>query len=353
MCSIGTAPRVRGTRHLPAASARPRSVQPRVCGEHPKASASYPPDMTTAPRVRGTPSGRWYPHASPSVQPRVCGEHVHAILMLTALFGTAPRVRGTRSSRGAHGPVPRYSPACAGNTLEVIRLDTVFPVQPRVCGEHAFKPLARLERIGTAPRVRGTRALGTAGAMLTRYSPACAGNTCGGPRDPPFSSVQPRVCGEHVPVARDLLPRVRYSPACAGNTHVHPLADGGAPVQPRVCGEHSSYKMLTDRDLWVERNVTNVMGEYCPGGPQRFVPLHPEGLSAIGTGESSPKRDQSEYAPKAERHLDRAEPGDRFANVPGNRTSSGTRRLFTPTTWDASKARQPRTVSSGLVDLLA
>ena len=294
----GSSPRVRGTRHRPAARAdlarfipacagnatagarcaARKPVHPRVCGERLSTRPQPPSRDGSSPRVRGTQpvqrraAGRvrFIPacagnaprdrasSASPTVHPRVCGE----------------RAAGARRGGGAR----RFIPACAGNAAAPPPATDHRPVHPRVCGERA--EVIRLARVkgrfipacaGNAtpdswtaksravhPRVCGERGgLQFAQLLLVRFIPACAGNAA--PPSPPNCGrpVHPRVCGERrigLPITLDIVgssPRVRgtppspaarraigrFIPACAGNAGPRPPAPAWRPVHPRVCGE--------------------------------------------------------------------------------------------------------------------
>ena len=134
---IGSSPRVRGTlksfrrlvgalRFIPAcagntataATATPTpAVHPRVCGEHSLYNSRNNVSVGSSPRVRGTRTRPWGEQAdvrfipacagntSPNrggrtfdaVHPRVCGEHLAGHPKIQCLGGSSPRVRGTRS----------------------------------------------------------------------------------------------------------------------------------------------------------------------------------------------------------------------------------------------------------------
>ncbi len=112
-----------------------------------------------------------------TVQPRVCGEHVQPCRKLIASRGSAPRVRGTLAVGVVSSSCDRFSPACAGNTYKSCRMPDAQPVQPRVCGEHSKRIFLMSTPDGSAPRVRGTHARFGVCVDQLRFSPACAGNT--------------------------------------------------------------------------------------------------------------------------------------------------------------------------------
>ena len=131
------------------------------------------------------------------VQPRVCGEHQSRGGRPDGNRGSAPRVRGTRCLRGLLRRRLRFSPACAGNTHGEASRKAILAVQPRVCGEHICTAVARIIATGSAPRVRGTLLPHQPRRGGKRFSPACAGNTSSGWMVSTLYPVQPRVCGEH------------------------------------------------------------------------------------------------------------------------------------------------------------
>ena len=189
------------------------------------------PDNGSAPRVRGTQfaqsapvfSARFSPactgnsslHSSPiilpPVQPRVYGELTAGNVITGQATGSAPRVRGTQESSDDRANVSRFSPACTGNSRIVNMPKTDNTVQPRVYGELLRDNQQDRITRGSAPRVRGTRTNPARWIPRRRFSPACTGNSIG-LRQPDFlHPVQPRVYGELDPVP--FQGRVRYGSA--------------------------------------------------------------------------------------------------------------------------------------------
>ncbi len=276
----GFIPACAGNTAHPRRSTRLGTVHPRVCGEHYYGAKDGRPVAGSSPRVRGTRQGTYYCPIVESVHPRVCGEHFHGRRRRGLGAGSSPRVRGTLDFCGRFVVQRRFIPACAGNTCTSRHTFTPKPVHPRVCGEHAAAlwPRCRERRFIPAcagntpqcgqgmwvspvhPRVCGEHCfVAIASNKLARFIPACAGNTPPSPArpQPPRGSsprvrgtpesalrppvpppVHPRVCGEHLMLARGDSITDRFIPACAGNT-VCIFANGAAsPVHPRVCGEH-------------------------------------------------------------------------------------------------------------------
>ena len=255
------------------------TVHPRLCGEHTAERTTPQRSTGSSPPVRGTPRGicphlltpRFIPacagntssrpsSAHPkSVHPRLCGEHESLTRFSGGLIGSSPPVRGTQRSTTTAACKYRFIPACAGNTCYNVKILHCMPVHPRLCGEHP--PFSRTPgmRTGSSPPVRGTRGEDDGAIEGFRFIPACAGNTH--PRCARYSrhTVHPRLCGEHLPTSlasasncgssppvRGTHPDVRHEavawrfiPACAGNTPPLPWDDVAQTVHPRLCGEHS------------------------------------------------------------------------------------------------------------------
>ena len=132
-----------------------------------------------------------------TVHPRVCGEHVSGSLFRKSANGSSPRVRGTRLRCRVVRGLTRFIPACAGNTITIPHPETEHPVHPRVCGEHGIGQFGVGLDVGSSPRVRGTLIWLSIKFHLFRFIPACAGNTRHRPPATQQYPVHPRVCGEH------------------------------------------------------------------------------------------------------------------------------------------------------------
>ena len=71
----------------------------------------------------------------------------------------------------------RFIPACAGNSWTRAGHDYGLAVHPRVCGEQIFNNITLKKYGGSSPRVRGTVDAATWHLYRTRFIPACAGNS--------------------------------------------------------------------------------------------------------------------------------------------------------------------------------
>ncbi len=212
--------------------------------------------------------------------------------MLCAL-GSSPRVRGTvRGFRYCIG-LCRFIPACAGNRAWHYRHTPVSTVHPRVCGEQFVEHHVTRCSSGSSPRVRGTDRLHNSALPLSRFIPACAGNSCSAHRKTDWLSVHPRVCGEQLLGWRDSaathgssprvrgteslcpeqLPVFRFIPACAGNSRYDRVRSECSSVHPRVCGEQRTALSCRNRSCGSSPRVRGTVGTECVQNlVRRFIP---------------------------------------------------------------------------------
>ena len=192
------------------------------------------------------------------VHPRACGEHLHRFLRREREGGSSPRLRGTRLGDLVDGVVARFIPALAGNTLTSVSVVMRPPVHPRACGEHALMPAESGQPAGSSPRLRGTHPPLRGRPAGIRFIPALAGNTLPWRQSCGLPTVHPRACGEHEDfLLANMLklgssPRLRgtrgegqiladegrFIPALAGNTATRRAWSAVRAVHPRACGEH-------------------------------------------------------------------------------------------------------------------
>ena len=223
-------------------------------------------------------------------------------------------MRGTPLNANCRVRFPRFIPACAGNTHSRTVCSYPETVHPRLCGEHdvarvaavpcawfipacagntpSSSPRAQI-KAGSSPPVRGTQSTSIEVIVAYRFIPACAGNTYRTKASRNYTSVHPRLCGEHtraghfVDAAAGSSPPVRgtlvsstqafnaerFIPACAGNTTACCGSKPAAPVHPRLCGEHQMGIFHTGTACG---SSPPVRGTPSPGaacrGSRRFIP---------------------------------------------------------------------------------
>ena len=255
----GSSPRLRGTpetactkrtafRFIPAPagnargrprSPKPRAVHPRACGERPGARRWRRTGSGSSPRLRGTlvkrlmiveiirfipaPAGNAAQFARPrarrAVHPRACGERCGKVSRLGFKSGSSPRLRGTRIPVFPVYGEERFIPAPAGNATICRPKGNSSAVHPRACGERIVNRTRSGQRVGSSPRLRGTRSLGGGRSSCERFIPAPAGNARATLMREFSNAVHPRACGERrlkrcrLPGEVGSSPRLRGTPA--------------------------------------------------------------------------------------------------------------------------------------------
>ena len=193
----GSSPRVRGTRQrllvgavlvgiIPACAGNTNSSRhrasrtrdhPRVCGEHPSLSYEDAMSLGSSPRVRGTRLVADGESVRQGIIPACAGNTIPTFWISRSRAGSSPRVRGTLADFGLQSVDSGIIPACAGNTHVCLPLREPFGDHPRVCGEHYVSGCSFAMRVGSSPRVRGTLTLEGYTFNADGIIPACAGNT--------------------------------------------------------------------------------------------------------------------------------------------------------------------------------
>ena len=127
-----------------------------------------------------------------------------------------------------------------------------------MCGENFIRYFQKSWKDGASPRARGKLAMGGKDGVDGRLIPACAGKTTSPAKSGPSRWAHPRVCGENLKHAGELMPfegsspRVRGKqpewtayyqregliPACAGKTRLSYSTAHHVWAHPRVCGEN-------------------------------------------------------------------------------------------------------------------
>ena len=156
------------------------------------------------------------PFPRSTVHPRACGELLFDSSRAGGMSGSSPRVRGTPHRSDLPPSGTRFIPARAGNSQVDLRDIPAQTVHPRACGELKPCPQSGNLRIGSSPRVRGTRLDGDGCRSLCRFIPARAGNSVPPGRWRPLQAVHPRACGELVEQVRKPIALYGSSPRVRG-----------------------------------------------------------------------------------------------------------------------------------------
>ena len=150
----GSSPRMRGTLGCSTQSPRTRRIIPAHAGN----SLSRPE-----------------PESTRSDHPRACGELIASALISGLTFGSSPRMRGTPQTIAPSHEQIRIIPAHAGNSRPVKVHRRTMTDHPRACGELGAIYWARLNRVGSSPRMRELFCIGKSFSSLPGSSPRMRG----------------------------------------------------------------------------------------------------------------------------------------------------------------------------------
>ena len=172
-----------------------------------------------------------------AVHPRIRGERPYTAHASERSAGSSPHTRGTPGPLEFTRPAARFIPAYAGNAWSASSSRARRSVHPRIRGERKSCCADRSFRRGSSPHTRGTPAGLDAGAAMTRFIPAYAGNAqwirkrC---REPP---VHPRIRGERLHSCSHTGQCFGSSPHTRGTRVVSKNYLCCNPVHPRIRGE--------------------------------------------------------------------------------------------------------------------
>ena len=125
-------------------------------------------------------------------------------------------MRGKRALNQAVSGIGRITPAGAGKTRLGCWAYQWATDHPRRCGENYFVKPAALRAIGSPPQVRGKLSYSRYVEQLVRITPAGAGKTAPGKRQPFEGRDHPRRCGENISAARRIASRQGSPPQVRG-----------------------------------------------------------------------------------------------------------------------------------------
>ena len=109
--------------------------------------------------------------------PRVCGEKAFRKLAKSLMQGSPPRMRGKAGILVRLLAIDGITPAYAGKSLAYGAQDVTPRDHPRVCGEKVVLIICATVYIGSPPRMRGKEAEGEAVLNAYGITPAYAGKS--------------------------------------------------------------------------------------------------------------------------------------------------------------------------------
>ncbi len=159
------------------------SIALRIRGSSPRVWGTLPEEPLYVVNNRFIPTGvgntftKVLQSLTKPVHPHGCGEHVVCVVIVEARF--------------------RFIPTGVGNTASRSTRIKRHAVHPHGCGEHAGLRDINALRVGSSPRVWGTRYLPPFRIGVFRFIPTGVGNTLHRQIRQRGSAVHPHGCGEH------------------------------------------------------------------------------------------------------------------------------------------------------------
>ena len=114
---------------------------------------------------------------SVSVHPHACGELSYILINEFFRVGSSPRVWGTRSRSWGSNPETRFIPTRVGNSSKAFFITSLATVHPHACGElYSLRFCFPFEN-GSSPRVWGTPLPHHCNSLFCRFIPTRVGNS--------------------------------------------------------------------------------------------------------------------------------------------------------------------------------
>jgi len=160
--------------------------------------------------------------------------------------GSPPPLRGTDEYTVLQGVLSRITPAPAGNSPARWRYMIGIQDHPRPCGEQMPNPAAATNSIGSPPPLRGTGTRNWTGGWTMGITPAPAGNS------PGWCSMQveqrdhPRPCGEQGNYAQTIAGQAGSPPPLRGTEYMVNYTLHGYRITPAPAGNREA-KAAGDR----------------------------------------------------------------------------------------------------------
>ena len=203
---------------------------PRACGAHRAHNPGIKKDPGSSPRMRGSPAcndvavderGIIPAHAGLTFlenhyhfrfwdHPRACGAHLSDCSVERARMGSSPRMRGSRKLWEHLLYHDGIIPAHAGLTMGQRMMPLVKRDHPRACGAHKLSAACRILSGGSSPRMRGSPRGGRHDIHEIGIIPAHAGLTLARHIRAYQAGDHPRACGAHA-VTKDAVKALRGS----------------------------------------------------------------------------------------------------------------------------------------------
>ncbi len=209
LSACGIIPAHAGLTNAKAACHAGSRDHPRACGAHTWSSCTKDVNRGSSPRMRGSLDmldsigyeiGIIPAHAgltiearlafnSPRDHPRACGAHSFMFAATSQRLGSSPRMRGSRYEYDEVTQEPGIIPAHAGLTFMVLYISVTDWDHPRACGAHQAAMDASNGTKGSSPRMRGSQRYLKNALPFRGIIPAHAGLTLKNPNNDAILSV--------------------------------------------------------------------------------------------------------------------------------------------------------------------
>ena len=156
--------------------------------------------------------------------PRLRGEYRELQVSGCPIAGSPPLARGIRISSFQFGMMSRITPACAGNTGFMLYQLLFVGDHPRLRGEYYSQRTERQRQQGSPPLARGIPWDDNVSVASSGITPACAGNTTDCVNCDAVRGDHPRLRGEYLSVYENMLEERGSPPLARG------ILRGSAPI---------------------------------------------------------------------------------------------------------------------------
>ena len=173
---VGSSPLARGTLAAPLFGADLGRFIPACAGNSLQASLKIR-FMSVHPRLRGELKFDTLPKLNQDGSSPLARELTSLPIGQPIASGSSPLARGTPYPPNAPAFDRRFIPACAGNSRIIEKSNRLLSVHPRLRGELSIQLCEPTMRVGSSPLARGTHPRKACSLPLTRFIPACAGNS--------------------------------------------------------------------------------------------------------------------------------------------------------------------------------
>ena len=189
------------------------------------------------PRMRGKVKRQQATAPPGQDHPRVCGEKFRAYAMIWQEWGSPPRMRGKGRFESPRCRAVGITPAYAGKSTGYNPGHCRPTDHPRVCGEKMSTDGQRVPISGLPPRMRGKVPMLRRFPIIQGITPAYAGKRRHERMGRQNGQDHPRVCGEKLGFARELIPSLGSPPRMRGKDGTKEWADKMGRITPAYAGK--------------------------------------------------------------------------------------------------------------------